>query len=195
MKVKICGITSSEDAAMCEDLGADALGFVHFPGRSRSLSIESISEICPSLGPTVSKVLVCKPQDIDSALSMLADSKADTLQLYSLEPKEIFELRERGVKVMRVVKPSGNEAKAFAPVVDALVFEDGSPGTGTVYDYSKIPVNLRSRAFIAGGLTPENVHIVKALKPYGVDVSSGVERQPGRKDRSEVRNFIWRCKT
>jgi phosphoribosylanthranilate isomerase len=193
MKVKICGITSSEDAAMCEDLGADALGFVYYPGKSRSISLKSISEIGASLGPVTSKVLVCKPSSVGESLSMLSDSCADALQLYSLGPEETSELRDRGVKVLRVVSSSGEEAERFAAAVDALVFEDGPPGRGASYDYSRIPSKLRSRAFIAGGLTPENVHLAVALKPYGVDVSSGVETEPGRKDPAKVMCFIKRC--
>lgn len=195
MKVKICGITRLEDAAMCEDLGADALGFVHYPGRSRSISLRSISEIGASLGPVTSKVLVCRPSSVGESLLMLSDSGADALQLYSLSPDETSELRDRGVKVMRVVRSSGDEAERFASAVNALVFEEGPPGSGASYDYSRIPSKLRSRAFIAGGLTPQNVHQVVALKPYGVDVSSGVETVPGRKDPAKVISFIKRCRT
>jgi len=195
MKVKICGITTSDDAAMCEDSGADALGFVHVDGRSRSLPLESISEMCSSLGPITSKVLVCTPASVDSALAMLADSGADILQLYSLEPDELSELRDHGVKVLRVVRPSGGEAERFVSAADALVFEDGMPGTGVAYDYSRIPIRLCSRSFIAGGLTPENVHLAKALRPYGVDVSSGVEIRSGRKDPGKVEDFIRRCRS
>ena len=195
MKVKICGLMCPEDAAMCEDLGADALGFVHVPGRSRSLPLESISEMCSSLGSVTSRVLVCKPPTVDSSLAMLADSGADTLQLYSLEPDELLELRDHGVKVLRVVKPSDGEAERYASVVDALVFENGMPGTGAAYDYSSIPAGLRGRSFIAGGLTPENVHIARALKPYGVDVSSGVEVEFGRKDPEKVERFIRGCRS
>jgi len=194
MKVKICGITCSDDAAMCEDLGADALGFVHFPGRSRSLSLAAISEIGSSLGPVTSKVLVCRPSSVGESLAMLSDSGADVLQLYSLEPDETSELRDHGVKVLRVVRSSGDEAEKFASAVDALVFEDGLPGTGVAYDYSGIPARFCGRAFIAGGLTPENVHLAIALKPYGVDVSSGVETQLGRKDSTKVESFIRRCR-
>lgn len=194
MKVKICGITSAEDAAMCEDLGADALGFVHLPGRSRSRSLGEVSEMCSTLGPVTAKVLVCSPRSVDSALGMLSSSCADILQLYSLEPEELETLRDRGAKVLRVVRPSSADVQKFAFSSDALVFEEGTPGTGAAYDYSKIPSELCQRAFIAGGLTPENVHIAKALRPYGVDVSSGVEAVPGRKDREKVETFIRRCR-
>lgn len=194
MKVKICGVTNAEDGAMCEDLGADAVGFVHLPGRSRSRSLGEITDMCSSLGPVTAKVLVCSPRTIDSALSMLAGSGADILQLYTLKPNELEELRDRGAKVLRVVKPADADVAKFASTSDALVFEEGTPGTGASYDYSMIPHKLCQRAFIAGGLTPENVHIAKALRPYGVDVSTGVESVPGRKDREKVEAFIRRCK-
>lgn len=195
MKVKICGVTSAADAGICEDLGADAIGFVHFPGRSRSLSLEDIAEACASLGPLTAKVLVCSPINVDSALSMLSRSGADVLQLYSMEPDELEKLRDGGAKVMRVTRPSVSEAARFAHSSDALVFEDGTPGTGHAYDYSLIPAEFRSRAFVSGGLTPTNVHLARALDPYGVDVSSGVEDVPGRKDPRKVEEFIRRCKS
>jgi phosphoribosylanthranilate isomerase len=194
MKVKICGITNVEDAVMCEDLGVDAIGLVHFNGRFRSRGLDEISQICSSLGPSILKVLVCCPKDANSALEMLRKSGADALQLYSLGAYEMDQLRDQGVKVFRVVKPDEPRAAIFSEGVDALVFEGGCPGTGESYDYSSIPAALRRCAFIAGGLTPENVHIAKALDPYGVDVSSGVENALGSKDRGKVEEFIRRCK-
>jgi len=194
MKVKICGITCLEDAATCEDLGADAVGFVHLPGRIRSRPLSDISEICSSLGPLTAKVLVCSPPDVETALNMLALSGASILQLYSLEPIELEELRDQGAKVLRVAHPCAEEAAVYAGSSDALVFEEGTPGTGTSYDYSLVPPEFRSRAFISGGLTPDNVHLAKSLKPYGVDVSSGVESVPGRKDSGKVADFIRRSK-
>ena len=70
MKVKVCGITNLEDAEMCELMGADALGFVNFQGRTRSLPVEKISDICSSVGPTVTKVLVCAPTSAHEGLRM-----------------------------------------------------------------------------------------------------------------------------
>lgn len=194
MKVKICGITNLEDAAMCEDLGADALGFVHFPGRARSLSLREISEISSSVGPLTTKVLVCAPSTTGDAVQMLQESGVDALQLYTLGPAELLELRLLGARVFRVVPPEREKAKAFATSADALVFEGGTPGSGSAYDYSKAPVDCCERAIIAGGLKPSNVAVAKSLRPYGLDVSSGVERVRGRKDPELVAEFIRRCK-
>lgn len=194
MKVKICGITSLEDAAMCEELGADAVGFVHVPGRSRSIPLERVSEICSSLGPMTSKVLVCSPRDPAEAREMLLKAGTDIIQLHSLNPDETLQLKEAGARVVRAVLPERLAALQFASCADALLFEAGRPGSGAEYDYSKVPVDCAPRAIIAGGLTPLNMHKAKAMRPYALDVSTGVESAPGRKDPGLVAEFIRRCK-
>ena len=194
MKVKICGLTTLEDAAMCEELGADAIGLVHFPGRTRSLALDKIADISSSIGPFTTKVLVCAPTTASEATEMAHVTNVDVLQLHSLEPSEILEVRRAGVRTFRVVPPVREDASKFSRVTDALVFENGEPGSGKPYDYSKVPVDCCKNAIIAGGLTPSNVHLAMALKPYGLDVSSGVEREHGRKDPLLVAEFIRRCR-
>jgi len=193
MKVKICGITSLADAKICSELGADMIGFVHVPGRKRSLPIEKISEICSSLGRAMTRVLVCGPHDIDEALHMFIASGADVLQTYSLEPDDLIRLRELRVKVFRVVPPDRSDATRFSEAADALVFENGKPGTGSSYDYATIPIDCCAKAIVAGGLTIENMHLAKVLGPYALDVSSGVESSPGKKDPELVAEFIRGC--
>jgi phosphoribosylanthranilate isomerase len=195
MKVKICGITRLADAQMCEDQGADALGFVHFPGRRRSIPLSEIASIGSTIGPMVTKVLVCAPRDSSHALDMVKRSAADAIQVYSLDRESMNEIRNNGVKVIRAVRPTRAEAMMFADASDALLFEDGIPGTGKSYDYSRIPVNCCSRAIIAGGLNITNVDEAKRLEPYALDVSSGVESATGRKDPGLVSEFIKRCRS
>jgi phosphoribosylanthranilate isomerase len=194
MKVKICGITSAKDASMCEEKGADALGFVQFPGRNRSISLEAISEICSSLGPMTAKILVCAPRGPEDAMDMLERSGADIIQTYTLEPASLANMRGQGVRVFRAVSPIRSEAVRFAPVTDALVFEHGTPGTGRAFDYSRVPVDACPRSIIAGGLNLENLEKAKAMRPYALDVSSGVESSPGSKDPLLVAEFIRRAK-
>ncbi|HEX9907986.1 MAG TPA: phosphoribosylanthranilate isomerase [Thermoplasmata archaeon] len=194
MRVKICGLTSLADAAMCDELGADALGFVHVPGRTRSLPIERISGIISSLGPLTTKVLVCKPNSKPEAEEFFAASGADILQLHSLGPDDLDSLRSGGIPLIRAVPPLRTEAERFANHAEALLFESGDAGTGTSYDYSDVPTNACRRYIIAGGLTPMNVAKAISMNPYAVDVSSGVERVAGSKDRELVRDFIRRCK-
>jgi len=194
VKVKICGITGIGDAAMCEEEGADALGFVHFEGRSRSLSLPEIEEIIESVGPMTTKVLVCDPKSAEEASELSRLSGADVLQVYSLQPLELQKLRDEGGRVIRAVEPDRGIAMRFAECADALLFETGRPGSGTSYDYSKVPVDCCNKAIIAGGLRTDNLDSAKAKRPYALDVSTGVERSPGKKDRGLVAEFIRRCR-
>ncbi|MBU0684524.1 MAG: phosphoribosylanthranilate isomerase [Candidatus Thermoplasmatota archaeon] len=194
MKVKICGVTNLSDAVMCEDMGADAVGFVHFPGRLRSIPLGLISEICSTMGPLTTKVLVCAPSGQDHAVELASSCGVDAIQLYTMSPEQLNDIRETGVKVLRVIRPDRSLALEFVDSVDALVFEGGEPGMGTPYDYSSIPVDCCPRAIIAGGLNPTNLSLAKALRPYALDVSSGVERSPGKKDPNMVSEFVRRCK-
>lgn len=194
MRVKICGLTNLEDAVFCEAAGADAVGFVNYPGRKRSLILDEISDICSSLGPIITKVLVCAPKDFDSGIDMFVRSDADVVQLYSLDPSDLEELQEHGIKVIRAVPPDREEASRFADCSDALLFEGGVPGSGASYDYASIPLDCCRRPIIAGGLTPDNLDMAKSLNPYALDVSSGVETSVGKKDIFLVEEFIRRCK-
>lgn len=194
MKAKICGITNLEDAAMCEDMGADALGFVHVVGRERSRPLDEISEMCGSLGPMTTKVLVCVPEDVHDAERMFIASGADVIQVHSLEPDELDVLRSDGITVMRSVAPDRSEASKYAPHSDLLVFEASIPGTGSAYDYEAVPSDFCRRGIIAGGLNVNNMGSALKMRPYGLDVSSGVEESPGRKSPELVSQFIRRCK-
>ncbi|MEW5748781.1 MAG: phosphoribosylanthranilate isomerase [Candidatus Thermoplasmatota archaeon] len=194
MKVKVCGITSLEDAAMCEELGADAIGFVHVSGRKRSRALDEISDMCGSLGPMTTKILVCRPRDHHEAERMFAASGADVLQLHSLEPMSLDALRLDGIPVIRAVLPSPAAASKYAPHANILLFEKSSPGTGSSYDYSTVPVKSCERCIIAGGLNSRNVGEALRMRPYALDVSSGVESSFGRKDPELVSEFIRRCK-
>ncbi len=193
MKVKICGLTSLEDAVMCEESGADAVGFVHVAGRSRSMPLDKIADICSVLGPMTTTVLVCAPSSSEQASSMFSESGTDLLQLHTLEPEDLNRIGDEGVGLIRAVPPIRSEAVRFSRSADALLFEAGVPGTGSSYDYSQIPIDASEHAIIAGGLNLDNMHRALAMRPYALDVSSGVESAPGRKDPSLVAGFIRRC--
>ena len=195
MRVKICGITNAEDAGMCEDAGADALGFVHVKGRSRSIQLSDIKEICGSLGPMATSVLVCSPSTVFEAADMFDQSGVDVLQLHSLEPNQTSRLRDQGIRVIRAVRPNRREAMRYSSHVHALLFEHGRPGSGASYDYSRVPVDCHPRSIIAGGLNVNNLDCAISMRPYALDVSSGVERSKGKKDPELVSEFIRRCKS
>ncbi len=194
MRVKICGITNADDAGLCEDAGADALGFVHVESRSRSLELRDIKDICSTLGPMTTTVLVCSPGSVFEAADMYDQSGVNVLQLHSLEPDQVSSIYDQGIPVIRAVKPDREEAMRYANQVHALLFERGVPGSGTTYDYSKVPLDCHPRTIIAGGLNLDNLEKAISVKPYALDVSSGVERAEGRKDPELVSEFVRRCK-
>lgn len=194
MKVKICGITDLKDAAMCEEKGADMLGFVYFPGKMRSLPLSEIAKMIASLDRSTMKVVACDPKDAREASVFHRITGADFLQVYSLPPEALQEFRDYGGKVIRAIRPSRDEATRFSGSADALLFEMGQPGTGTSYDYSKVPTECCPRSIIGGGLRVDNLDRAKAKNPYALDVSSGVESVPGRKDPQLVSEFIRRCR-
>ncbi len=195
MRVKICGITNNVDAGICEDAGADALGFVHVERRSRSLELRDIKDICSTMGPMTTTVLVCSPGSVFEASDMFDKSGVNVLQLHSLDPDQVSSLYDQGIPVIRAVKPDRDEAMRYANQVHALLFERGTPGSGISYDYSKVPLDCHPRSIIAGGLNLDNIDMALSMKPYALDVSSGVERAEGCKDPELVSEFIRRCKS
>jgi phosphoribosylanthranilate isomerase len=164
--------------------------------RERTCSASSISlaEIIESLGSPTQKVLACDPESAEEAYEFSRISGADMLQLYSLQPQVLQELRDLGGSAIRAVKPDRAEVARFVNCADALLFEMGEPGTGASYDYSKAPTECCPKSIIGGGLRADNLDAAKAKNPYALDVSSGVESVPGRKDPRLVSEFIRRCK-
>jgi len=184
MRVKVCGVTRAEDARYAEKAGADAIGVILFSDSPRCVGLERADEIFHSVGPFINTVAVTHTrsrEDLERMLSL----RPDAIQIS--HPFEFPVMPP--VRVLRVTKP-GDPLREDC---DALVV-DQSMGTGRPYDpgfaremvrHSRVPVIL------AGGLTPENVHsAIKDVRPYAVDVASGVEIRPGIKDPSRVRAFI-----
>lgn len=195
-RVKICGITSAEDAAAAVEAGADALGFVFVPGTPRIVHPDVAQRIVMDLPPFVTTVGVFVDQPLEDVLRIADHCRLQAVQLHGDEP-EAFSRRIpiRVIKAIRVrdaqdLRPIATYP-AHAFLLDAFV-EGRAGGTGT-----PIPWDLARQAkgkvpiILSGGLRPETVaRAVRAVRPYGVDVSSGVETSPGRKDREKVREFI-----
>ncbi len=184
MRVKICGITSAEDARCAEEAGADAIGVVMFSDSPRSVPPERARAIFASLGPFVTRVVVTHTK-----------SRQELEEILALDPDAIqithaFEFPEgRTVKVLRVVKRGG----AIPADCDALVVDE-SCGRGTAFDPSfarEMVQRATCPVILAGGLTPGNVRAAIGLVcPYAVDVASGVEDRPGIKNRRKVQAFV-----
>jgi phosphoribosylanthranilate isomerase len=197
--VKICGITSIPDARVAVEAGADALGFVFWPGSPRHVSIEEAARIAAGIPSFVTRVGVFVDASRDELTRAAEEVGLDVLQLHGAEPPAaLLGLPRRALKALRVGPDFAPEAalryvEAGAGLLLDSHRDERPGGTGTAFDWSRVK-GLRDRVpflVLAGGLTPDNVRdAIEAVRPHGVDVSSGVESSPGRKDPARVRAFV-----
>lgn len=195
-RVKICGITSAEDASAAVEAGADALGFVFVPGTPRLVHPEAAERIVAGLPPFVTAVGVFVDQPLEEVLRVASRCNLQAIQLHGDEPEDFS--RRIPLKVIKAVRVRGardlrpiSTYPAHAFLLDAFV-EGQAGGTGTTISWD-LALQAKGRApiILSGGLRPETVGLaVRRVRPYGVDVSSGVEACPGRKDHQKVREFI-----
>jgi phosphoribosylanthranilate isomerase len=196
VRIKICGITNIEDALMAVEAGADALGFVFFQGSLRFILPEQAADIIRILPPFVQTVGLFVNEE-QATVNLLSDQCGlDIVQLHGEESPEYCQaVNRRVIKAFRVKDASTLEETTSYRVAGCLL-DAWSPaaygGTGTTFNWDIAAKAAASqRIILAGGLTPENVsEAIKLVRPYAVDVSSGVESAPGRKDASLVRKFI-----
>lgn len=196
LRIKICGITSLEDGLSATDSGADALGFVFSKASPRYVDPEAAGEIIRRLPPLVTMVGVFVDEASEAVNAIVRTAGLDAAQLHGEEtPEECRRVEARVIKALRVRVPGDVERMAGYDVGCFLLdaFSEGAPGgTGATFDWDIAARAKRyGRIILAGGLTPDNVAgAVTKVRPYGVDVSSGVESEPGRKDFEKVRRFI-----
>jgi phosphoribosylanthranilate isomerase len=201
VRVKICGITSAEDARAAVEAGADALGFMFYEPSPRCVTPELAAAIIGELPAHVAKVGVFVDAD-EATVRATADAAGlDTLQFHGNESPDFcarFELRT--IKAFRV-KDSGSLGQLPDYGTDAWLLDSyvkGVPGgTGKQFnwDLAVEAKRLGRPILLAGGLTPENVgEAVGQVAPFGLDVSSGVEASPGRKDAAKIAALIANAK-
>jgi phosphoribosylanthranilate isomerase len=195
-RVKICGITAWEDARLCVDLGASALGFNFYPHSPRAISPADAWSIIRRLPPFVEAVGVFVNWPSRAVDALAQALRLGVVQLHGSEsPAEMTELgrRRRIIKAI-AVKPGFRPASlARYRAADAILLDGFARGlhggTGRVADWKLARDASRyARIVLAGGLTPENVGgAIRAARPFAVDVASGVESRPGRKDAGKLR--------
>lgn len=196
-RVKVCGLTTVEDALEVAAVGVDAVGLVFYPPSVRALGLDRAQAIRAALPPFVSVVGLFVDASRDTIEQTLAAVSLDCLQFHGEESAQ--DCGGYGVpyiKAARVhegfdlVQFAACHEKAQGILVDAFV--PGIPGgTGQTFDWSVLPRQLPCPLVLSGGLTDHNVgEAVRTVHPWAVDVSSGVERAPGRKDRLRVQNFL-----
>ena len=200
VRVKICGITNPEDAEAAIEAGADALGFNGFTGSKRYIDLRQASAWIAQLPPLVMRVAVLVNPTVEEALSVLALPGIDLVQFHGDEPPEFcHQFSGRGFVKALAAKDRGSlsDCEAFqtaAILLDAFV-PGAYGGTGQLIDLALAAAFVREhprlRVILSGGLTPENVgQAVRAVRPYAVDVASGVESHSRKKDSSRMRDFI-----
>ncbi|MGH7474307.1 MAG: phosphoribosylanthranilate isomerase, partial [Candidatus Methylomirabilales bacterium] len=192
----ICGITNAKDAEMAVEAGADALGFIFVAGTPRYIDPDAAREIVNGLPPLVSPVGVFADHPVAEIERVIDRCGFRTVQLHGSEaPEYCRRLAVSVIKTFRVRRggppPPFEAYRVHAFLLDTFV-EGTLGGTGQTFP---LEVACSAKAFgrviIAGGLTPENVaQLIREVHPYAVDVSSGVESKPGRKDPQKLRDFI-----
>jgi phosphoribosylanthranilate isomerase len=198
MLVKICGITRLEDAQAAVDAGAQALGFVFWPASPRFIEPARARAIVAELPPFVTAVGVFVNQPVEHVFGVAAAVGLGAVQLHGDErPADAARLARPVIKAIPV--GAGNDVDlAEWPARVLLLLDVHDPvkrgGTGRTVDWSAAAaIAATRRSMLAGGLTPENVgEAVRRVRPFGIDVSSGVEQAPGIKDHDRMR-ALFRC--
>ena len=209
MRVKICGITRPDDARIALDSGADALGFVvGSPASPRNVSLAEARKLMKSIPVFTSKVAVTSAGDYKTIKRICSTLNPDAVQLHRYTADLLQGIRENHPET-ELILATGIQTPSIALISPLLSFGDavladtpshnGLGGTGRTHDWklsAKLRDSIQPRPLIlAGGLTLSNIKAaIKAVRPYAVDVSSGVEKRPGVKDHVKVREFIRRAK-
>jgi phosphoribosylanthranilate isomerase len=205
--IKICGTTNLEDALTAVEAGADALGFVFYEKSPRKVDLASAREIVKNLPPNIERVGVFVNEPVERILSTVAQAGLTAAQLHGAESRkpEFIEALKigRDLKLFLVLSAAeiGDESNLNGePGISAVFFDSGTPqlpgGTGKTFDWKTAAPGIQTisekvKVVVAGGLNSTNVaDAIRILKPWGVDVVSGVEARPGKKDPLKVRSFI-----
>jgi len=202
VRVKVCGITRTCDIDAAVDAGVDAVGFVVATDRrsARNLTPQRASELMDVVCPFVSRVMVCTPNSLSQVSELLDVLSPDIVQVHSsLSEEEVYRLSSHAPVVKAVAveaRPFREvlaEAMQYSRVCDCILL-DTAAGSGRVHDWgmsARIKEELDVPVVLAGGLTPHNVaEAARLVRPFGVDVSTGVEASEGIKDARLMEQLI-----
>ncbi len=197
--MKVCGITRRDDALLAADLGASAVGFVFWPRSPRYVEPAAAAAIARELPADVAPVGIFVDPTVDEVQRIAAQVGLAAVQLHGDEPATLCDgLPYRVLKAVPVAGAATHDAAARVPSRITVLLDARDPvrkgGTGRTVDWgAAAEVAARRRIFLAGGLRPENVgEALRTVRPYGVDVSSGVETRPGCKDADRLLDFFRR---
>lgn len=196
-RVKICGITSVEDARAVVDAGAEALGLVFYAASPRAVTIEQARAIALAAGPFTVVTGLFVDADPEFVAAVLKQVPLQLLQFHGDENRDYCESFERPYMKAIRMRPELDVAAAIAGHPGAAgilldAYRPGVPGgTGKTFDWARVPRQSAKPLVLAGGLTEINVaDAIRATQVYGVDVSGGVESAPGKKDHGKITSFI-----
>ena len=201
-KVKICGITSVADARAAAEAGADLIGLMFYEGSPRHITLPQAVEISRSLSPFVQRVGVFVNPEAAQVMEAISACGLNLLQFHGDEPSDFCtQFGLMSLKALRM-RDAASLAALANYQTDAFLLDAyskaGLGGTGEQFNWD-LAIEARKFGkpiFLAGGLTPENVaEAVRQVRPFAVDVSSGVESSPGKKDPAKVRAFIQAAKS
>jgi phosphoribosylanthranilate isomerase len=197
MFVKICGITNEDDALFAVAMGADAVGFVFAPS-TRQVAAQQVYDITRRLPPEILTVGVFRDEHPSRVIDIVNRSGVRAAQLHGHEsPDDVAAVAQQVrwvIKAFPAGSPDARRADRFN--TDIILVDAADPGSGSMFDWSLAEsVPDGPRLILAGGLTPDNVATaVRQVRPWGVDVSTGVEKSPGKKDALKVKAFIERAR-
>jgi phosphoribosylanthranilate isomerase len=201
-KIKICGVTNEQDALWAANLGADYVGLNFYPPSPRKISPKNAKDIVAKLPPFVISVGIFVDEPVSSIAKLVKSTPLKVVQLHGQETPEMCgELKALGVQVIKAIRLTAplnaSEWTAFKDVVDYFLIDNGTAaepgGNGETFDWSWLEQakDLGKPWFLAGGLNPNNIgEAMKTVHPSLVDVCSGVERLPTRKDFEAMKKFI-----
>ena len=196
MRIKLCGITSLDDARRCVDAGVDALGFIFVPGTPRHVTAETAARIIETLPLFVTPVGVFWDHPAGQVKAIAEECRLGALQFHGDEAPE--DLLEHRLPLIKTLKVAGAADLARMPEYRVAAFlldsparwSEGAARPPIPWDVAAVAAR-RHPVLLSAGLTPDNVALaVRRVRPYGVDVNSGVEARPGRKDPAKVRRFV-----
>ncbi|MEG8947146.1 phosphoribosylanthranilate isomerase [Rosettibacter firmus] len=195
MRVKICGITNLEDALLCCNLGADALGFVFYEKSKRYIDFSSAKDIIKKLPAFVLKVGVFVDNSLNEINEISRSLGLNAVQLHGEQNSEfVNQINLPVIKSFRINDEFDfsilNKFQNCSFLLDTYS-NDSFGGTGKKFKWDLIPAQIRNNIILAGGISVENVeYIFNNIKPQGVDLSSSVEKEPGKKDPDKLKEFF-----
>ncbi len=198
VRIKICGITRLEDALICAEAGVDLIGFIFYPGSKRYIEPEKVRKITLNLPPFIFKVGVFVNEDKEKIIDIARYTGIDIIQLHGDESPEYCQSLRKEFPIIKAFRIKDLkdveqvfEYREIIPLFDTYTESYG--GSGKRFNWNLLK-DIREKIkyfFLAGGLNIDNVEeAIKVIKPYGIDVSSGVEISPGIKDKDKIIGFV-----